>query len=151
MDKPTDVIYARMLHVWKVKSYVALAPHLRVTAGALRQNKSEGIVPHVYVWLTMLGTGCREQWLMTGEGEIYRGDLLVCELTAALQQAVSSMLDASEEAQAVLARVARLLASNQRIVIDAIVNGAMAAEQRRRIVEEMAQDVPGDASPSPTD
>jgi hypothetical protein len=151
MEKPTDAVYQRMLYAWKVKTYVALAPCLEVSVGAVRQNKSEGTVPEAYILRTLIGTTCRKQWLLTGEEPIYRGDLLVADLTAPLQRAVRIMMGASEEAQAVFERVAGLLASGQRIVIDAIVNGAMAAEQRRRIVEEMEHDVPGDASPSPTD
>jgi hypothetical protein len=148
MDKPTDAVYARMLHVWKVHKYVALAPHLRVTAGALRQNKSEGIVPVDYVRLTMLGTGCREEWLLTGEEPIYRGDLRVADLKAPIHEAVRVMMDVeSDKALDLFVRAARLFALGHEEPLNAMRIAVEWAENQRERAGRLRRNDPGPSRP----
>jgi phage repressor protein C with HTH and peptisase S24 domain len=143
MTQDAAGIWQRMAQVWKVKGYRELGEKLGRPAGTIASRKHEQRVPREHILWTALQTGCRLEWLETGEGPIYRETLLVGDLTAPLQEAVRLMLDASEEAQATWLRVARLLSRLDQVSpMHPIMTGVIAAEYHNRIAEAMQTDVP---------
>jgi hypothetical protein len=143
MSQDVAGTYARMMQVWKVKNYRELGAKLEgKPAGTIASRKYQRSVPTEYILLTMLGTGCRKEWLLTGEGDVYRGELLVADLTAPLQAAVRSLMGASDAVQTLFERVAGLLATNQPAVMDAIKGGVIVANVRKKTPADIKADVP---------
>jgi hypothetical protein len=143
MAQDVSGIYERMMRAWQVKGYRELGAKLGRPPGTIASRKYQRTVPPLWIVETALATGCRKEWLLTGEEPMSRGDLRVSDLTAPLQEVVRLMLEASESAQAALLRVARTLAPVDQVTdMHPVMNGVIAAEYHARIAEQLRTDVP---------
>jgi hypothetical protein len=145
MAEDVAAIYARMEIAWNVKGWAALGVKLQRPAGTIASRKYQGRVPTEYILRTMLGTGCREEWLMSGEGPMLRGDVLLCDVALPLQEVVMRLQGKGDAVYAAIVRAARLLEAAQPSVIRYLVNRLMAAEEMLSAAEDLNDEVPGDS------
>lgn len=85
-------VYARMQQAWKVQGHKALGGKLGKKMTTVRGAKSTKRVPDEYIWHTVAVTGCRLEWLCTGDEPMFPDDLRVNQLPPPVRRMVEATL-----------------------------------------------------------
>lgn len=133
MTRDIAGIYARLELAWKVKGREALALKLGKSKSTLAGSKFTKRVPEEYLWHTVAETGCRMEWLLTGEEPKYKDDRRVGDLPEDVREVVRLMLDQPDTLRTLLSRAVRVLTSGQ--------NAAKAMLERNIISTDEVLDV----------
>jgi hypothetical protein len=143
MTQDAAAIWRRIAQALKVHSNRELGEKLGRAPATIAQRKSDKTVAREHILYTALKTGCRLEWLETGEEPIYAETVRLGDLAAPVAETVRLVVGASESAQAALLRIARCLAPLAQVTErHPIMNGVIAAEYHARIEAEWKTDTP---------